>query len=194
MNHIPKLGPSDQMTVEEFLAFTLTRPDEERWELIEGVPVLNASPVKSHQLIVANLISLLHQEKLRTGASWLALLGVGTAVPASPSSLPQPDLYIQAGGITGDVPVTDDALVIFEVLSRSNTRADRAWRRRVYASVPNCAHYVTVSLKTADVTVFDRASGWQERTAQGLDARIELAAVGVTLALADIYRWTPLAG
>ena len=29
------------MTVEEFLGFTATRTDDERWELIEGVPVLS---------------------------------------------------------------------------------------------------------------------------------------------------------
>ena len=33
-----------QMTVEDFLAFTRSRPDEERWELIEGRPVMQASP------------------------------------------------------------------------------------------------------------------------------------------------------
>lgn len=40
-----KLAPEDQMTIEEFLAFTDTRPDEERWELIEGEPVMSPSPV-----------------------------------------------------------------------------------------------------------------------------------------------------
>ena len=36
-----KTGP---MTVEEFYAFTDTRPDNEKWELIDGEPILNASP------------------------------------------------------------------------------------------------------------------------------------------------------
>ncbi len=35
-----KTGP---MTVEEFYAFTDTRPDEEKWELLDGEPVLNAA-------------------------------------------------------------------------------------------------------------------------------------------------------
>jgi hypothetical protein len=41
----PKLAPEQQMTIEEFLAFTDTRPEEERWELVEGVAVLNPSPI-----------------------------------------------------------------------------------------------------------------------------------------------------
>ncbi len=43
---IPRIdtGP---MTISEFYAFTETRPDEEKWELIEGEPVMNASPSKN---------------------------------------------------------------------------------------------------------------------------------------------------
>ena len=119
------------------------------------------------------------------------MLGVGTRVPVSPRSLPQPDVFVKEGAATGR-PVTDDALVLFEVLSRSNTRVDQAWRRRVYASVPNCQHYVTVSLKTAEVVAYDRASNWHERTVASLDEQLELPALGLAIPLADIYRWTPL--
>ena len=56
-------------------------------------------------------------------------------------------------GPVRDEPATEDAPVIFEVLARANTKADQEWRRRVYSSVRNCQHYVTVSLKAADVTV-----------------------------------------
>ena len=47
------IGP---MTVEEFYAFTDARPDEEKWELIDGEPVLNAAPSPTHQLIVRNVV------------------------------------------------------------------------------------------------------------------------------------------
>ena len=50
----PELATDDQMTVEEFLAFVESRPNEERWELIEGRPVLQASPSKVHQIIARN--------------------------------------------------------------------------------------------------------------------------------------------
>ena len=190
----PQLAPDEQMTIEEFLAFTASRPDEERWELIEGVPVLNPSPVQTHQLVAANIVGWLLAEKRRKRAAWLPLLGVGTRVPASPRSLPQPDVYVQSNPVAGDTPVTDDALVLFEVLSRSNTKADQAWRRRVYASVPNCQHYVTVSLKAVDVTSFDRSTGWQPRRLKTLEESLDLPALGVAMPLADVYRWTELGG
>ena len=187
----PTFAPQDQMTVEEFLAFTQTRPDEERWELIEGMPVKNASPVNIHQLVVLNIGAYLLAHKTRSAALWTPALGIGTRVPISKNSLPQPDLYVQEGAAHWD-HVTGDALVIFEVLSRSNTKADREWRRRVYASVPNCRHYVTVSLKSAEVSAFDRSAGWKERKAKGLDAAVDLPALGLTLPLADVYRYTPV--
>jgi Uma2 family endonuclease len=187
----PKLAPEQQMTIEEFLAFTDTRPEEERWELIEGVPVLNPSPTDYHQMIVSNIVAHLIAHKRRTRAAWLPMLGIGTRVPVSPRSLPQPDLFVKEGAATGR-PVTDDALVLFEVLSRSDTRVDQAWRRRVYASVPNCQHYVTVSVKAVEVVAYDRASGWDERSVTSLDEPLTLPTLGVAMPLDDIYRWTPL--
>ncbi len=187
-----KLAPDDQLTIEEFLAFTDTRPDEERWELIEGVPVMNPSPVEFHQLVVLNIGSYLMAHQERTGASWQPLLGVGTRVPISPRSLPQPDAFVKEGNAT-DSAVTDDALVIFEVLSKSNTRADQAWRRKVYASVPNCQHYVTVSLKAVAVDAYDRETGWRKRALTDLGDSLGLPALALSIPLAVIYRGTPLA-
>ena len=140
MNIRPHFSANQLLTIEEFLAFTQSRPQEERWELIEGVPVLNPSPVQIHQLVAGNIISFLMQHKEHRGAAWIPLLGVGTRVPVSPNSLPRPDVYVQEGPAE-DRPVTADALVIFEVLSKSNRKADRAWREKVYASIPNCQHY-----------------------------------------------------
>ena len=191
MSARPQLASHDRMTIEEFLAFVATRPDEERWELIEGVPVMNAAPVEHHQVVVSNIVAFLMVHKQNSGARWLPLLGVGTRVPASPQSLPQPDLYVKEGASTGK-PVTDDALVIFEVLSKSNTKLDQAWRRRVYSSVPNCQHYVTVSMRSVEVVCHDRASNWTERKVGSLSSTLALPAIGVTIPLCDIYRYTPL--
>jgi Uma2 family endonuclease len=187
----PKLAPEQQMTIEEFLAFTDTRPEEERWELIEGVPVLNPSPIDYHQIVVTNISGFLWRFKAERGPSWFPLIGTGTRVPASEHSLPQPDVMVKEHPPTGS-PVSEDALALFEVLSRSNTKVDQAWRRRVYASVPNCQHYVTVSLKTVDVSAYDRAGGWLQRSHSGLEEALELPALGVSIPVAEIYRWTPL--
>ena len=51
-----KTGP---MSVEEYFTFTDTRPDNEKWELIDGEPILNASPSGTHHRILKNVIYLL---------------------------------------------------------------------------------------------------------------------------------------
>jgi Uma2 family endonuclease len=187
-----KLAEADQMTIEEFLAFMDSRPDGERWELIEGVAVMNAAPTSWHQRIALNIGIALDIAKSTQGASWTPNLGIGTRVPNSPNSLPQPDVFVQESALTG-LPVTSDAIVIFEVLSKSNTKADQAWRKRVYASVPNCQQHVTVSMKSAEVAHYDRADGWAGTTVKGLDATLALPAIQTEVSLREIYRWTPIA-
>jgi Uma2 family endonuclease len=124
-------------------------------------------------------------------ASWFPLIGTGTKVPASAKSLPVPDVMVKEHSLTG-TPASDDVLVLLEVLSPSNGKADLDWRRKVYSSVPNCRHYVTVSLRAVEVTTYDRASRWNGRNHTRLGDLLTLPALGVSMPLAGIYRWTPL--
>lgn len=179
------------MTVEEFLAFVEERPDSGRWELIEGIAFMSPSPTDWHQFIVTNVVTWLSNRKTDTEATWFPLVGIGTIVPVAPNSLPQPDVMVKEHPGVGS-HVSEDALVVFEILSQSNTKADQAWRRRVYASIPNCQHYVTISIERAEVVHYDRADGWKEHASTGLGQSVDLPAIGVTIPLRDIYRFTPI--
>ena len=180
------------LTIEEFLAFAATRPNEEHWELIDGEPVLSPSPVDYHQVVASNLCYLLTRHKAEHGASWFVMLGIGTRSPAVVRGLLEPDVLVKANPPTGS-PVTSDCLVAFEVMSRSNAKADQAWRQSFYTSIPNCQHYVTIGIKKPDVVVLSRKSGWKPMRHTRLTQSIDLPALGVSLSLADIYRWTNVA-
>ena len=186
----PQLAEQDQMTIEEFLAMTAERPDDERWELIEGQPVVNATPTDFHQLIATNILIALDRIRERTGATWRPLIGVSTRVPISPRSLPQPDVMVKALPGTGK-PFSDEALVLFEVLSPSNNPPDQAWRRKVYASIPNLAHYVTVAQKSVIVTRHDRAKGWTSTRITAIGDSLDLPVLGGAIPLRVLYRDTP---
>lgn len=183
-----KLKP---MTIEEYLDFTDTRPKDEKWELIEGEPVLSPLATDSHELIVMNLGVALVLARDKQGATWEPMPGIGTRVPVSPNSLPEPDLMVKEEEVIGS-PISDDALVLFDILSPSNRKADREWRHRVYASVPNCQHYVTVSQARALVVRHDRANNWKAVEIKGMDGVLELSALSVSIPLRTIYRATPL--
>jgi hypothetical protein len=58
--------------------------------------------------------------------------------------------------------------------------------------VPNCRHYVTVSLKTVEVDTYDRDRRWKARSLTSLAENLALSALGLSIPVADIYRWTPL--
>ncbi len=174
------------MTVDEFLAFTDERPEGERWELIEGVPVLSPSPTYFHQVITANIVSLLDGVRRSRNASWRPIPGIGTRVPASPRSLPQPDVMVMRNS-AGYSPVAEEATVLFEVLSKSNTRTDQAWRKRAYTSIESCQHYVVVDQYRALVIRYDRASDWRKIELTSLAAELELSALQARLSLSDIY-------
>jgi Uma2 family endonuclease len=52
---------SPRWTVALFRAFYASRPDEERWELIDGLAVMMTPPSLAHQRIASNLQLLLNQ-------------------------------------------------------------------------------------------------------------------------------------
>jgi Uma2 family endonuclease len=185
-----KTGP---MTVEEFYAFTDTRPDEEKWELIDGEPVLNASPSELHQRIVKNLGHVLTNLELRPGTTWEMLPGLGVRV--SDTSRPEPDVVIipLAGDSTDPLRRDrNDIIVAFEVLSPSTASRDLRWKRSAYTTLPSLTHYIVIAQDTVEVVVFAREDGFTERRLRSISDSLELQSIGITLRLSDIYRRTGL--
>ena len=185
-----KTGP---MTVEEFYAFTETRPDDEKWELIDGEPILNASPSPLHQYILGNLVFLLRTIQRQRTQSWEAIPGVGVRV--SDTSLPEPDVFILPAGTVRRDPHgrnTDSALVIFEILSPSTAERDLRWKRSAYARLPSLLHYVVIAQDAVDVVVFSRDVEFAERRIRSASEALELSPLGISLPLSEIYRDTGL--
>jgi Uma2 family endonuclease len=185
-----KTGP---MTVEEYFAFTETRPDNEKWELIDGEPILNASPSRSHQTIFWNLALLIGTIQRQRPQSWEASPGVGVRV--SDTSLPEPDIFIVPAGSARLDPYgreTSDVLVAFEILSPSTAERDLRWKRTAYTSLPSLTHYVVIAQDAVEVVVFARDAGFAERRLRSLGDSLELPALGISLPLAEIYRDTDL--
>jgi Uma2 family endonuclease len=182
------------MTVEEFYAFTDRRPDEEKWELIDGEPVLNASPSRLHQRIIKNVILGLSKFEQSPGVIWEILPGLGVRV--SDTERPEPDIVIiPRDGSSLDALERDrsDVIVAFEVLSPSTSSRDLKWKRVAYTSMPALSHYVVIAQDAVDVVVFDRAAGFEERRLISLTDVVEFPALGAVLPLSEIYRDTGLA-
>jgi len=185
-----KTGP---MTVEEFYTFTDARPDEEKWELIDGEPVLNASPGELHQRIIKNLSFALATLERRPGTTWEMLPGLGVRV--SDTSRPEPDvLIVPISGGSPDPQGRDrsDVIATFEVLSPSTASRDLRWKRTAYTGLSTLTHYVVIAQDAVDVVMFSREDGFAERRLRSLDDSIELQSLGISVKLSEIYRNTGL--
>ncbi len=85
------------MRVEAFLSFTQTRPPREKWELIDGEPILNASPSFGHPRILRNLVVLLGRSETDADLPGQVLPGLG--VRLSDTRVPEPDVLIRPGDV-----------------------------------------------------------------------------------------------
>jgi len=182
------------MTVEEFYAFTDTRPDEEKWELIDGEPILNAAPSRLHQRIVKNLILALGNRERELAASWTVLPGLGVRV--SDTDRPEPDVLVIPSDYRSPDPQerdTSDVIVAFEVLSPSTKGRDLRWKRKAYASLPSLTHYIVIAQDAVEVLVFARDADFAEKRIRSIDKVIELRSLRTSLPVAEIYRDTGLA-
>lgn len=178
-----KTGPY-ALTADEFYAFTESRPDGEKWELIEGKPVLSPSASFKHQTIVGNLIFAL---RLRRTGEWIANPGIGVKI--AETNIPIPDVLVRPATLLEDWKC-DDIIVAFEVLSPSTADHDLRWKRKVYSELTSLQHYVVVAQDEAEIVIFDRANGFAERRIEGLDKQLDLPALGIAIPLTDIYRDT----
>lgn len=176
------------MRAEEFFAFTATRPDDEKWELIEGEPVLNASASFLHQIIASNLIFLLGRHARDAEADWVVVPGIGVRI--SPLSVPVPDVIVRPRSVAG--VECDDMIIAFEVLSPSTANYDLRWKRKAYATLASLAQYVVIAQDALEVVSFDRVNGFAERRMETADTALDLPVIGARLALRDIYRDTGL--
>jgi Uma2 family endonuclease len=180
---IPFNNP-EPMTAEEFFAFTATRPDEEKWELIDGEPIMNASASFLHQLIVKNLVIEMARLEAAADPPWISIPGIGVRI--SDVNVPVPDVLVRP-----KTPVSgsecDDMIVAFEVLSPSTGYRDLRWKRRAYSSLPTLQHYVIVAQDAVEVLSYARTDGFLERRFERLDLDLDLPSIGISLPLAKIY-------
>ena len=180
------------MTVDEFYAFTDTRPDEEKWELVDGEPVLNASPSGFHQRILKNLMRTLTRREDESGGAWEVLPGLGIKV--SDTKRPEPDVLIVPNSPSVDLTRRDrdDVIVAFEIMSPSTAGRDLKWKRAAYTSLASLTHYVVIAQDAADVVVFARDRGFEENRHRPPSDVISFDALGISLTLPEIYRGTGL--
>jgi hypothetical protein len=82
------------LSVASFRTWLASRPDEEHWELIEGVPMMTTPPNRLHQRIASNLESLLNAALKRHNPMLVAYHDIGVNIVSTVPYDPEPDVAV----------------------------------------------------------------------------------------------------
>ena len=182
---------SGTMDVDEFMAFLGTRPDEEHWELIEGVAVMMAPPSYAHQRIARNLSELLNSAFGERGADLFAYQRVGVRNPGLRNFQPEPDVVV-VSGIAGYDLYSESFQLAGEILSPTNTRTEIDLKLRRYREAADNLYAVVIEAREFFVEIHARRYDWRRVTLTAPQDPIEMPEFGLRCRVVDLYRGTPL--
>jgi Uma2 family endonuclease len=174
-------------TFEEYEA--LEREEGIRYEFFDGEVFAMAGTTKRHNAIVQSFARILYpfarksgcsiftesiKQKLKTGERYVYPDVIYTCEPA--------DLADDS-----ETVVQSPSLLI-EVFSESSQRFDIQDKRLEYFKIPSLQYYLLVSQKHYGVELYERSADfWKYTIYDGLNAKIALEKLGVTMTLAEIY-------
>ena len=83
----------------------------------------------------------------------------------------------------------DRPVVIAEVISEATRRIDEREKLNAYLTIPTLSTYLLIESTSPRVAVYQSngTGGFSEHAYEGLDAVVPLPAVGISVALADLY-------
>jgi Uma2 family endonuclease len=106
-------------------------PDEERWELIGGIPVMMAPPSIRHQRIASNLERLLNDALRLRRPEWRADREIGLVTEVSGYYRPEPEIAVIDGALDEEESFASRFYLVVEVLSPSDEAAYAHGDKRV---------------------------------------------------------------
>lgn len=179
------------MDVDEFMAFLQTRPDGERWDLIEGVAVMMAPASYAHRRITRNLCELLNSAFAARRLDLFAYFDAGVRSPGVRNFPPQPDVVV-VPGVAGHDYYSERFQLAGEVLSPTNTRAEIDLKLRRYREAPHNLYVVVIEPRGFRVDIYAKSRKWQPVNVTQADDAIEMPEFGLACRVGDLYRGTPL--
>jgi Uma2 family endonuclease len=185
---------AEPLSIAAFRTWLESRPDDEHWELIAGVPMMMAPATKAHQRIAANLDRLLGDALERHRPEWTSYQRVGLNLASvAPDYDPEPDVVVVDADIPGENDRYSDRFYLAAEIVSSSDRKTVTRKRDVYQRHPDCRCVLVIEQSRIEVSVWLlRDNGWSEHRLTEPTDQLTLEEFGLRCALADIYRGTAL--
>jgi Uma2 family endonuclease len=179
------------LSVASFRTWLRSRPDEEHWELIEGLPMMMTPPNRRHQRIVRNLENLLNDALAGHDPTLDACHDIGVNIVSAVPYDPEPDVVVIREAENSDPRYAERFYLVAEVLSDSDRDVIDS-KREIYWAHPTCTCILLVRQDRAEIAV-DRRSldGWSSQVLHATD-ELALPEFGFRCQVRDVYRSTPL--
>jgi Uma2 family endonuclease len=176
------------MTVEAFLEWLETRPETERWELIEGEPVRMMAPeTVRHVRLKRNVAESLRAALTANGLPCEAL-GDGVAVRVGDGGQYQPDAVVTcAATVDPDAVEVPEPVIVVEVLSPSTRSRDLTDKMQGYFALSSVQHYLLIEPRKRLVVHMRRGADGTLTTTFRHEGRLDLDPPGIGLHVDDIY-------
>jgi Uma2 family endonuclease len=184
---------AEPLSIATFRAWLESRPDEEHWELIAGVPMMMAPATHDHQRITSNLESLLNAALEIHRPEFCAYQRVGLNLASiTPDYDPEPDVVVIDASERGEIRYSDRFFLAAEIVSSSDKKTV-ASKREIYRRHPDCRCVLVIEQGSFDVGVsILKDAGWTEHRLVKPDDPLVLEEFGLRCTLADLYRGTAL--
>lgn len=172
-------------TVEEFFAWQERQAD--RYELVGGFPLRMMAGTKNvHDDIVVNLLVMLGNQ-LR-GSGCRPFTGDGS-LETRPGQIRRPDAGVDCGRRDPNGYRAAEPAIVAEVLSPSTRDFDTFDKLEEYKAVASVRYVLLIEPNRPEAVLWSRAEdgAWARDRVEGLEARVELPGIAVSLALRELY-------
>lgn len=177
------------MTAEQYLE--IERKSEFKSEFHNGEMFAMSGGSLEHSRIAARMIALLEPHSAKRGCS-VFTSDLRLLVEAE-GLYTYPDLSVVCGAPVladhhGDVLL--NPILLVEVLPPSTEQYDRGAKVKLYRAIASLRECLLISQKSPEIELYrcENGENWSILTAKGLDSTLELATIGFTLSLRDLYR------
>jgi Uma2 family endonuclease len=159
---------------------------DERYELVGGVPMMMAGAGRRHDRVVVNLISTLNGQ-LRGGPC--QTFSGDTYIATAGNNRRMPDAGVDCGQPDDESMVADRPTLLIEVLSRTTRAMDVTSKLQEYQELETLDYVLLVDTDEPRVQVYSRKPDrtWTSIVIEGQDSVVRLEKLSLTLSVSEIY-------